>query len=59
VIVHQVSLLLVITNEKRRSLCNMKAVYKTGMGTLGCLCGDLGLGDARVGTWGRIGCREA
>ena len=28
------------------------------MGTLGCMCGDLGPVDARRGTWGRIGCRE-
>ena len=28
------------------------------MGTLGCLCGDLGLWDARGGKWGCIGCRE-
>ena len=28
------------------------AVYKTGTGTLGRVCGDLGLGDARGGTWG-------
>lgn len=51
-IVHQVSLLFVVTNEKRRSLCIMKAVYKTLMGTLGCVCGDLGLGDMRGGMWG-------
>ena len=30
----------------------MKAVYKTGMGTVGCVCGDLGLGDMRGGMWG-------
>ena len=30
----------------------MKAVYKTLMGTLGCVCGDLGLGDMRRGMWG-------
>ena len=30
-----------------------KAVYKSGTGTSGRVCGDLGLGDARRGTWGR------
>ena len=25
-------------------------MYKTGAGTLGRVCGDLGLGDARAGT---------
>ena len=28
------------------------AVYKSGTGTSGRVCGDLGLGDARRGTWG-------
>ena len=28
-------------------------MYKSGTGTLGRVCGDLGLGDARRGTWGR------
>ena len=32
-------------------LC-FKAVYRSGMGTLGCVCGDLGIGDARRRTWG-------
>ena len=27
-------------------------MYKTGTGTLGRVCGDLGFGDARGGTWG-------
>ena len=29
-----------------------KALYKSGTGTLGRVCGDLGLGDARQETWG-------
>ena len=28
------------------------AVYKSGTGTSGRVCGDLGLKDARRGTWG-------
>ena len=32
---------------------NYVAVYKSGTGTSGRVCGDLGLGDARRGTWGR------
>ena len=27
-------------------------MYKTGTGTLGRVCGDLGFGDTRGGTWG-------
>ena len=29
-------------------------MYKSGTGTLGRVCGDLGLGDARGGTWGHL-----
>ena len=28
-------------------------MYKSGTGTLGRVCGDLGLGDTRRRTWGR------
>ena len=33
----------------------VRAVYKSGTGTSGSVCGDLGLGDARRGTMGRVG----
>ena len=38
----------------------MVAVYKSGMGTRGRVCGDLwtrdeGLGDIKYGTWGCVG----
>ena len=31
-------------------VCDCSAVYKSGTGTSGRVCGDLGLGDARRGT---------
>ena len=31
------------------------AVYKSGTGTWGRVCGDLGLGDVKYGTRGRVG----
>ena len=47
--------------DKYKDWNNFWAVYKSGTGTrgqghwdvtLGCVCGDMGLGDARRGTWG-------
>ena len=37
---------------RQRELGIVAAVYKSGTGTRGRVCGDLGLGDARRGTSG-------
>ena len=33
--------------SRQSFVIELKAVYKTGVETLGCMCGDLGLRDAR------------
>ena len=39
-----------IVSQTEGVICRLGAVYKSGTGTSGRVCGDLGLGEARRGT---------